>query len=77
MLLTLQIVLIITSVLLVVLILLQKSRGGGLTSLFGGGMASSLSGSVGADRNVPRYTIFVALIWLIAVIGNGLLISTA
>ena len=41
--LALQIVLIITSVLLVLLILLHRGRGGGLSTLFGGGMQSSLS----------------------------------
>ena len=77
MLLTLQIVLNITSLLLVVLILLQRGKGGGLTSLFGGGVQSSISGSAAADRNISRYTVFVALIWLIAVIGNGLLVSAS
>ena len=43
--LALQIVLIISSVLLVLLILLHRGRGGGLSTLFGGGVQSSLSGS--------------------------------
>ena len=73
----LQIVLLVTSVALILLILLHRSRGGGLSSLFGGGVQSSISGSASADRNVSRYTVFVALIWLIAVIGNGLLVSTS
>lgn len=75
MVLTLQIILIVTSLMLIALVLLQRSKGGGLTSLFGGGVQSSLSGSAAADRNVARYTIFVALIWLIAVVGNGLLLA--
>ncbi|OLL72513.1 Preprotein translocase subunit SecG [Pseudonocardia sp. Ae168_Ps1] len=73
--LTLQIILIVTSVMLIALVLLQRSKGGGLTSLFGGGVQSSLSGSAAADRNIARYTIFVGLIWFIAVVGNGLLLA--
>ena len=42
--LALQIVLIVSSVLLVLLILLHRGRGGGLSTLFGGGVQSSLSG---------------------------------
>ncbi|MFP5068396.1 preprotein translocase subunit SecG [Pseudonocardia nantongensis] len=75
MVLTLQIILIVTSLMLIALVLLQRSKGGGLTSLFGGGVQSSLSGSAAADRNVARYTVFVALIWGIAVVGNGLLLA--
>jgi preprotein translocase subunit SecG len=73
--LALQIVLIITSVLLVLLILLHRGRGGGLSSLFGGGMQSSLSGSSVVERNLDRLTLFVGAIWVIAIIGSGLLVK--
>ncbi len=73
--LALQIVLIITSVLLVLLILLHRGRGGGLSSLFGGGMQSSLSGSSVVERNLDRLTLFVGAIWVIAIIGTGLLVK--
>ena len=69
--LALQIVLIITSILLVLLILLHRGRGGGLSSLFGGGMQSSLSGSSVVERNLDRLTLFVGAIWVIAIIGTG------
>lgn len=75
MVLTLQIILIVTSLMLIAMVLLQRSKGGGLTSLFGGGVQSSLSGSAAADKNIARYTVFVALIWVIAVVGNGLLLA--
>ncbi|HYT09516.1 MAG TPA: preprotein translocase subunit SecG, partial [Mycobacteriales bacterium] len=45
MILALSIVLILSSGLLVVLILLHRGKGGGLSSLFGGSVSSSLSGS--------------------------------
>jgi preprotein translocase subunit SecG len=73
--LALQIVLSISSVLLVLLILLHRGRGGGLSSLFGGGVQSSLSGSSVVEKNLDRLTLFVAAIWLVAIIGTGLLIK--
>ena len=72
--LALQIVLIISSVLLVLLILLHRRRGGGLSSLFGGGVQSSLSGSSVVEKNLDRLTLFVGAIWVIAIIGTGLLV---
>jgi len=75
MVLALQIVLIVSSVLLVLLILLHRGRGGGLSSLFGGGVQSSLSGSTVAEKNLDRLTLFTAAIWLVAIIGTGLLVK--
>jgi preprotein translocase subunit SecG len=73
--LALQIVLIVTSILLTLLILLHRGRGGGLSSLFGGGMQSSLSGSSVVERNLDRLTLFVGAIWVVAIIGTGLLVK--
>ncbi|WP_181780870.1 preprotein translocase subunit SecG [Pseudonocardia pini] len=75
MVLALQIVLIVSSVLLVLLILLHRGRGGGLSSLFGGGVQSSLSGSSVAEKNLDRLTLFTAAIWIVAIIGTGLLVK--
>jgi preprotein translocase subunit SecG len=75
MLLALQIVLIVTSVLLVTFILFQRGKGGGLSTLFGGGVQSSLAGSTMADKNIQRITLFTAAVWLIAIIGVGLLVK--
>ncbi|HZG92723.1 MAG TPA: preprotein translocase subunit SecG [Pseudonocardia sp.] len=71
----LQIVLIVSSVLLILLILLHRGRGGGLSSLFGGGVQSSLSGSSVVEKNLDRLTLFVGAIWVIAIIGTGLLVK--
>jgi preprotein translocase subunit SecG len=73
--LALQIVLIVSSVLLVLLILLHRGRGGGLSSLFGGGVQSSLSGSSVVEKNLDRLTLFVSAIWVVAIIGAGLLVK--
>lgn len=71
----LQIMLIVTSVLLVLLVLLHKAKGGGLTSLFGGGMQSNLAGSSVAEKNLDRMTLFVIALWVICIVGVGLLIK--
>lgn len=73
--LALQIGLIVTSLLLVLLVLLHRGRGGGLSSLFGGGMQSTLSGSSTAERNLDRITLFVGALWLICIVGIGLLLK--
>ena len=64
MVLTLQIILMIASLLLIVFVLLHKGKGGGLSSLFGGGVQSNLSGSTVVEKNLTRYTIIVSLIFL-------------
>jgi preprotein translocase subunit SecG len=71
----LQILLIASSGLLVVAVLLHRGRGGGLSSLFGGGMQSSLAGSSVAEKNLDRITLFLGAVWLISVVGLGLLLK--
>ncbi|HKS52940.1 MAG TPA: preprotein translocase subunit SecG [Pseudonocardiaceae bacterium] len=71
----LQILLLVTSIALILLILLHRSRGGGLSSLFGGGVQSSLSGSSVVEKNLDRLTLFVSAIWVISIVGIGLLIK--
>jgi len=71
----LQILLIASSVLLVVAVLLHRGRGGGLSSLFGGGMQSSLAGSSVAEKNLDRITLLLGSIWLISIVGLGLLLK--
>ncbi|WP_378731599.1 preprotein translocase subunit SecG [Nocardia brasiliensis] len=68
----LDILLIVTSVLLVLLVLLHRAKGGGLSSLFGGGVQSSLSGSTVVEKNLDRVTVFTGLVWVIAILGIGL-----
>jgi preprotein translocase subunit SecG len=73
MVLTLQIILMIASLLLIVFVLLHKGKGGGLSSLFGGGVQSNLSGSTVVEKNLTRYTIIVALVWIACVIALNLI----
>ena len=72
--LALDIFLITTSLLLMLFILLHRGKGGGLSSLFGGGVQSSLSGSSVVERNLDRVTVVVAILWLIAIIAVGLVV---
>ena len=73
--LALQITLVVTSLLVVLLVLLHRAKGGGLSTLFGGGVQSSLSGSSVVEKNLDRLTLFVGAIWVVAIIGAGLLVK--
>ena len=77
MILGLQILLVITSLLVILLVLLHRAKGGGLSTLFGGGVQSSLSGSTVVEKNLDRLTLFITGIWLVAIIGIGLAIKYA
>jgi preprotein translocase subunit SecG len=70
---TLQVLLVITSLFLTLLILLHKGRGGGLSDMFGGGASSSLGSSGVAERNLNRFTVMVALIWTVVVVLLGVM----
>jgi preprotein translocase subunit SecG len=73
--LALHITLIVTSLLVIVLVLLHRAKGGGLSTLFGGGVQSSLSGSTVVEKNLDRLTLFVVGIWLVAIVGVALRIK--
>jgi preprotein translocase subunit SecG len=73
--LALQILLVITSILVVLLVLLHRAKGGGLSTLFGGGVQSSLAGSTVVEKNLDRLTLFVTGIWVVSIIGVGLMIK--
>ena len=72
MILTLQIILIISSLLMALFVLLHKGKGGGLSSLFGGRMQSNFSGSTVAEKNLDRYTIITGVIWFISLVALNL-----
>lgn len=75
MVLALQITLVVTSLLVIVLVLLHRAKGGGLSTLFGGGVQSSLSGSTVVEKNLDRVTLFLTGIWLVSIIAVGLQIK--
>lgn len=69
-------VLMVTSAALILLVLLHKGKGGGLSSMFGGGVSSNLSGSSVAEKNLDRITVVVGILWLAAIIGFGVVLRT-
>jgi preprotein translocase subunit SecG len=71
----LNVLLVLTSAILVVLILLHRGKGGGLSSMFGGAVSSSLAGSSVVEKNLNRLTVFCALIWAVCIVGLGILIK--
>ncbi|ADK28899.1 preprotein translocase subunit SecG [Corynebacterium pseudotuberculosis] len=71
--LALQIILVISCVLMTVFVLLHKGKGGGLSSLFGGGVQSNLSGSTVVEKNLDRVTIFMGIIWIACIVGLNLI----
>jgi preprotein translocase subunit SecG len=75
MILALQITLIVTSLLVILLVLLHRAKGGGLSTLFGGGVQSSLSGSTVVEKNLDRVTLFVTGIWVVSIVGVALQIK--
>jgi len=70
---SLQVLLVLSSLFLTLLILMHKGKGGGLSDMFGGGVSTSLSGSTVAERNLDRFTIAVAVLWFAAIVGLGLI----
>jgi preprotein translocase subunit SecG len=75
--LVLNIILVLTSVLLVVLILLHRGKGGGLSSMFGGAVSSSLAGSSVVERNLNRLTVFCGVVWAVCIVGIGILLKVS
>jgi len=70
---TMQVLLLLTSLILTLLILLHKGRGGGLSDMFGGGASSAMGSSGVAERNLNRFTIGVGLLWSVVVVLLGVL----
>jgi preprotein translocase subunit SecG len=73
---TLQVLLVLTSLLLIPLVLLHKGKGGGLSDMFGGGITSSAGSSGVAERNLNRITVGTALVWTAIIILLGLIERT-
>jgi preprotein translocase subunit SecG len=73
--LVLNVLLVLTSIVLVVLILLHRGKGGGLSSMFGGGVSSQLSGSSVVEKNLNRLTIFAGMVWAVCIVALGILIK--
>ena len=64
--LVLQILLVILSLLLTLLILMHKGKGGGL-------LTQNAGSSGVAEKNLNRWTVIIALLWVAIIIALGLM----
>ncbi|KFI46696.1 protein translocase subunit secG [Bifidobacterium bohemicum] len=71
--LVLQIILVLFSILLTLLILMHRGKGGGLSDMFGGGLTQNAGTSGVAEKNLNRWTIVLALLWVAIIIALGLM----
>ena len=66
---TLQVIVVLLSFVLTLLILLHKGKGGGLSDMFGGGLTQNAGTSGVAEKNLNRWTVIIALVWVALIIG--------
>jgi preprotein translocase subunit SecG len=64
----------IASVALIFLILMHSGKGGGLSDMFGGSVGQAAAGSTVVEKNLDRVTLFVTAIWVVSIVGVGLMI---
>ena len=69
----LEIIVVIASILLTLLILMHKGKGGGLSDMFGGGLTQNAGTSGVAEKNLNRWTVIIALLWVAIIITLGLM----
>ena len=66
---TLQVMVVLLSFVLTLLILMHKGKGGGLSDMFGGGLTQNAGTSGVAEKNLNRWTVIIALVWVALIIG--------
>ena len=69
----LQVLLVLTSILLTLLILMHKGKCGGLSDMFGGGLTKNAGSSGVAEKNLNRWTVIIALIWVAVIVALNLM----
>ncbi len=70
---TLEVLLVVLGVVIIGLVLIHRGRGGGMSDMFGGGIASGVQSTGTGERNLTRITWGVAVVWGIVVVLLGLL----
>ena len=73
--LVIQILVVVLSFLLTLLILMHKGKGGGLSDMFGGGLTQNAGTSGVAEKNLNRWTVGIAVVWVLLIIGLDLMIK--
>ena len=66
---TLHVIVVLLSFVLTLLILMHKGKGGGLSDMFGGGLTQNAGTSGVAEKNLNRWTVIIALVWVALIIG--------
>ena len=66
--LVIQILVVVLSFLLTLLILMHKGKGGGLSDMFGGGLTQNEGSSGVAEKNLNRWTVIIAVLWVALII---------
>lgn len=66
---TLQVIVVLLSFVLTLLILMHKGKGGGLSDMFGGGLTQNAGTSGVAEKNLNRWTVIIALVWVALITG--------
>ncbi len=69
---TLWILLVVTGVAIIGLVLLHRGRGGGISDMFGGGLASGIQSTGSGEKNLGRITWGVIIVWGIVIVLLGL-----
>ncbi|MDY5368404.1 preprotein translocase subunit SecG [Bifidobacterium sp.] len=70
--LVIQILVVVLSFLLTLLILMHKGKGGGLSDMFGGGLTQNAGSSGVAEKNLNRWTVIIAVLWVALIIALDL-----
>ena len=66
--LVIQILVVVLSFLLTLLILMHNGKGGGLSDMFGGGLTQNAGSSGVAEKNLNRWTVIIAVLWVALII---------
>ncbi|MBB6334691.1 preprotein translocase subunit SecG [Schaalia hyovaginalis] len=69
----LLVLIVLTSILLTLTVLMHKGKGGGVSDMFGGGLSSTAGSSGVAERNLNRITLGILIVWVVSIIGFGLM----
>lgn len=69
----LLVLIVLTSILLTFTVLMHKGKGGGVSDMFGGGLSSTAGSSGVAERNLNRITLGILIVWVVSIIGFGLM----
>nr|WP_154477900.1 preprotein translocase subunit SecG [Schaalia hyovaginalis] len=67
------VLIVLTSILLTLTVLMHKGKGGGVSDMFGGGLSSTAGSSGVAERNLNRITLGILIVWVVSIIGFGLM----